>query len=127
MAESALAKKLQVKPGCHLLALHAPDGFAAALAPLPDGATLDHRARGHHDVVVLFAATKAEVDERIGAAMKALKPGGVLWICWPKGSAHVPTDLNRDVLSRQAQTLGLQAVANVSVDEVWSALRFKRR
>jgi hypothetical protein len=50
-----------------------------------------------------------------------------LWICWPKGSAHVPTDLNRDILFRHAQSYGLQVVSNVSIDEVWSALRFKPR
>jgi hypothetical protein len=127
MSESSLAKKLQIRPAHHVLALHAPDGLEAALSPLPEGATLDHRARGQHDVVLVFAASKAEVDSRVPAATKALKQGGVFWICWPKGSAHVPTDLNRDILFRHAQSYGLQAVSNVSIDEVWSALRFKPR
>jgi hypothetical protein len=127
MLESALAKKLQVKPGRHVLALHAPDGLGAALAPLPAGATLDHRAKGQYDVVLLFAATRAMLDERITGARKALRPGGVLWVCWPKGSAHVPTDLNRDALRLAGEAHGLQAVANASIDDVWSALRFRPR
>jgi LmbE family N-acetylglucosaminyl deacetylase len=58
MSESPLAKKLQVRSGHHVLALHAPDGFEAAPSPLPEGAILDHRARGQHDVVLVFAASK---------------------------------------------------------------------
>ena len=37
MADSAIARKLQLKPGHSVLLVNAPDGFRAALDPLPDG------------------------------------------------------------------------------------------
>ncbi len=123
-AALALAKKLQIKPAARVLALDAPDGYLDRLA-LPDGAIADHRARGMYDVVQLFAKMQADAERRAPAATKALKPGGVLWICWPKGSSKMSTDLNRDILYRAMQAIGLQAVSNVSIDETWSALRFK--
>ena len=127
MAESALAKKLQIRPGAHVLVLDAPDGYLGELAPLPEGVQLVERAHGHFDVVQAFVRTKAEVDRRAPIVVKSAKPGAVIWLCWPKQSAHVATDLNRDVLFEQAQQHGLRAVSNVSIDDTWSALRFKTK
>ena len=39
--------------------------------------------------------------------------------------AKVPTDLNRDVFWEALEHLGVRPVTQVSVDEVWSALRFR--
>ena len=125
MAPSALSKKLQIKPGAHVLVLHAPDGYLAELGELPERAELAHRAKGHFDVVHVFVETQADVAKRADVAVKSLKPGGVLWFSWPKQTAKVPTDLNRDILYELGQASGLQAVASVSINETWSALRFK--
>jgi hypothetical protein len=43
----------------------------------------------------------------------------------PKGSSKVPTDLSRDVFWEALGYLGLRPVTQVSVDDVWSALRFR--
>jgi hypothetical protein len=124
VAESALAKKLQISRvprACARCAGRLPD----ELAPLPDGAEVTQRAHGHFDVVQAFVRTKADVDKRAAVVVKSAKPGGVIWLCWPKQSSHVETELNRDVLFEHAQRHGLRAVSNVSIDETWSALRFK--
>ncbi len=127
MAESPLAKKLQIKSGAHVLVIDAPEGYFAELAPLPVGVQLVERAPGHFDVVQAFVRTKADVARRAPIVVKSAKPGAIIWLCWPKGSAHVATDLNRDVLFEQAQQFGLRAVSNISIDETWSALRFKTK
>jgi hypothetical protein len=54
-----------------------------------------------------------------------MKPGGLFWISCPKGSSKVPTDLNRDVFLHALDHLGVRPVTQVSVDEIWSALRFR--
>ena len=43
---------------------------------------------------------------------------------YPKGN-QLDTDINRDSIVAYAKTIGLKAVAQVSVDDIWSALRFK--
>ena len=120
-----LARKLQIKPGQHVLVLNAPDGYLDELKPLPDAVKLAHRSEGKHDVVQLFVASAAEFDRRAPGAVKAVRPGGILWICWPKGSARAKSDINRDTMNAAAKRLGWTAVASISIDETWSALRFK--
>ncbi|MDZ4158744.1 MAG: hypothetical protein U1B80_03045 [Anaerolineaceae bacterium] len=42
-----------------------------------------------------------------------------------EGDLHAKTDLNRDSIRAFALQLGLEAVAIISLDENWSALRLK--
>ena len=124
MPDAALAKKLQIRSGNRLLVLDAPQGYLDALG-VATGVEVAHRASGHFDVVQLVVKSKAELERRVPAALKACKPDAIVWICWPKGS-KLATDLNRDTLFNEAQRFGLRGVSNVSIDETWSALRFKR-
>ena len=123
MADSSLAKKLQIKPGSRVFLVNAPPGYNALLAPLPDGVELV--SAGEADVVHLFARSRAEVRAQLPGVRAALKPGGVLWISWPKTTAGVETDLTRDVLWQDLEPEGLRPVSAVSIDAVWSALRFR--
>lgn len=56
---------------------------------------------------------------------KCVTARGILWLCYPKARA-LGTDLNRDVVRAVAAKVGLQTVALVAVDGVWSALRCTR-
>jgi hypothetical protein len=118
-------KKLRIKPGMRIAVLHAPDGYEKQLRHLPDGVECSTSARGAFDLVHTFVTQKQAIMVEAKSLAKALKPGGILWVSYPKGKA-LATDLNRDVLREALAGLGLEAVANVAVDEVWSALRFKR-
>ena len=68
------------------------------------------------------------------AAIKAVKPGGLLWIAYPKGGVtRGATDLpatpwwtKRDVLGEFTGETGFKPVAFVKIDETWTALRFKK-
>jgi hypothetical protein len=123
-----LAKKLLIKPGRRLALLNAPPDYRAELGPLPDGVTVVDRADGAPagcDIVQLFVKDLAEVAHLTPEAERALKPGGILWICYPKGSSKVKTDLNRDILWEALSSRGLSPVSLVSVNTVWSAMRFR--
>jgi len=54
-----------------------------------------------------------------------LGPKGILWATYPKGTSGVKADINRDIIREYARTIGLEAVALVSIDETWSGLRLK--
>jgi hypothetical protein len=124
MGEAALIKKLGIKSGQRAAVLNPPDGYADRIGP-PEGVAVTTDLDGAFDFVQVFAKDRAALDRHVEAAHAALKPGGLFWVSYPKGSSKVPTDLNRDVFWQALEHLGVRPVTQVSVDDVWSALRFR--
>ena len=122
-----LATKLHLKPGHRVLLVNAPAGYPERLDPLPDGAKVSTAAAPGEtfDAVQLFVRTKAELDREAVAAIKAVMPGGLLWISYPKRSSKVDTDLTRDIGWQTLTEAGWTGVAQVAIDDVWSATRFR--
>jgi hypothetical protein len=54
----------------------------------------------------------------------AAREDRLAWIAYPKAK-KLGTDLNRDILAREMTALGTDPVRQVSLDETWSALRFR--
>ena len=122
---SSLVKKLQIKGDMRLLVLNAPAGFLAMLDPLPAGASVVTSGDGPFDVVHGFARDAEELVRVVPVALAALKPGGMLWFAYPKGSSGIPTDLSRDVGWSALTARGWEGVRQIAIDEIWSALRFR--
>jgi hypothetical protein len=125
MVTVSLAKKLQMKPGQRAALLNAPAGYPEALAPLPEGVEQRPIADGNLDFVLLFVTNMAELRERLPAASRAVKRDALFWIAYQKGSAKTGTDLNRDRLHAAVGEHGLTGVTLVSLDDTWSAMRFR--
>lgn len=126
MTESSIVKKLLIKPGHKLLVLNAPKEFTEGLGELPGGADIVIKPTGPVDFVLLFVANRSELDKHAAAAVKAVKHDALLWIAYPKGTSKMKTDINRDSLNKAIQEqFGLTGIALVSIDDTWSAMRFR--
>jgi hypothetical protein len=126
MSQDPLFKKLRILPRQDVLILHPPDGYLEALGDFPEDTRVATGISGQYDLVHAFFTHNRPLDDQIGQIKSALQEDGILWISYPKQSARQDTDLNRDILRRYLAGKGLKAVAQVSIDETWSALRFKR-
>jgi hypothetical protein len=121
-----LPRKLGIKAGSRVLLDGAPDGLA--LEPLPERATVHHRAGvGEYDVIVAFCRDAAHVVRRFEPLVTRLETAGGLWIAWPKRSSGVPTDLDENRVRDIGLAAGLVDVKVCAIDQTWSALRFVRR
>lgn len=123
-----LPQKLGIKEGHHVVLLHAPAAFAAALAPLPPvhlSTALSARGSSDEDVDVLlfFCRARRELESSIARLHAALTPAGGLWIAWPKKSSKLPTDMTEDVVRAVALPRGLVDNKVCAIDETWSGLR----
>ena len=125
MAQSSLLKKLRIKPGQRLLILNSPSGYVESLGSLPEGVEMSEGPEGKFDFVHLFVKDSSQLDDLGPTAMQAVEYDGLLWISYPKRSSKVETDLTRDVLWELMVDRGLRPVTQVSIDEVWSAVRFR--
>jgi hypothetical protein len=118
-----LAKKLGIKERTVLCLLHAPDGYARTLAPLPPAVELGTRASASTDIVQLFATKRAALEKEIASLRKRLRSDATLWVSWPKRASGVPTDITEDVIREIALPIGLVDVKVCAVDETWSGLK----
>lgn len=124
MSKTPLANKLRIQPGQQILILNPPPGYLDEL-DLPEGVELAERPEGTFDFVHLFVKNIAELESLGPTATKAVKYDGLLWISYPKQSSKVKTDLTRDVGWEMMAKAGLRPVTQVSVNDIWSALRFR--
>jgi hypothetical protein len=125
MAKTPLTNKLRMQPGQRALIMNAPPGYMDELGDLPENIELADEPEGIFDFVHLFVKNVAELEQFGPTAVSAVKHDGLLWISYPKRSSKVETDITRDVGWEAVTQAGLRAVTQVSINDVWSALRFR--
>lgn len=89
---------------------------------LPDVESVT-RLGGEFDYIHLFVKTQSEQKNIFPKLKKHLKSGGMLWVSWPKGG-QLDTDLSLSKVVRIGYEFGLVESTCLSVDSVWSALKF---
>ncbi|HEU4673290.1 MAG TPA: hypothetical protein VFS32_10355 [Candidatus Limnocylindrales bacterium] len=126
-----VVRKIGLKPGMRVLLLNAPADYAIGLDRLvPDATVSSTDGDGFFeaeafDLVQLFCANRADLERLGEAAVAAVRPGGRLWVSYPKSGSSVETDLSRDVDWGPLRAAGWRAVTQVAIDPIWSALRFR--
>jgi hypothetical protein len=118
-----LVDKLGIKPGARVALVGAPEGFAATLAPLPDGVRLTTRLSKGVDVAVMFTTSRARLENRWDALTTAVGPGGAVWVAWPKRASGVPTDMTDHVVRAVVLPTGWVDVKVVAIDDTWTGVR----
>ena len=117
-----LPRKLGIGEDGTYALVDSPDGAAALLDPLPDGA---HRIAqpAAADVVIAFATERATLARHVEELAPAIFPDRTLWVAWPKRASKVPTDITEDVVREVALPLGLVDVKVAAIDQTWSGLK----
>ena len=110
---SELSRRLLIEDGRSLCVINPPASFSLSGATTPA------------DVVLLFAADRAQLDRDGTVAMQALKPGGVLWLAYPSPGSGRQTDLSRKHGAGIFGQAGFTDTTATSIDEQWDALRFQ--
>lgn len=121
-----LPKKLGIKPGFVVLLDGAPDDFERTLGELPEGAAVSRNTKAKRNLTLWFVRSRAELEKRI-AKMAACGESSGLWICWPKKTSGVVTDVNETVVRETALANGLVDFKVAAIDATWSGHRFNLR
>ena len=114
--------KLQLRPGDRLAVLHRPPGVELGMGQsTPDDALDPEEA----DAVLLFATTSTDLRGLDGEfVVEAARRDDLVWVAYPKAGS-LATDLTRESLAAAMREQGLRPVRQISIDRVWSALRFR--
>lgn len=120
-----LPQKLGIKPGRRTLLLSAPPGFEQVRGPLAEGSVVLRRA-GQAHLTIWFVRRMRELASGIARRAAAVGEDG-LWICWPKRSSGVATDVTESLVRDAALAHGIVDYKVAAIDETWSGLKFARR
>jgi len=112
----SLAKKLNLKPEMKVRVLGKPKGV-----DLDDVHTTSSKSA---EAILLFVKDRAELDAQCAPVVELGLADGLAWIAYPK-SGQLGTDLSRDILWSHLLPSGVQAIRQIAIDDVWSALRFR--
>lgn len=128
MAEKLLRDKLGYKPGQAILLLDLPDGLPDPFDGIPhDVASVTKAKLGKRkfDLVVAFTQDQAALTIATKVVVGCMVDDPKLWLVYPKKSGKLTTDLNRDAGWKPMFDAGYLVVSIASVDETWSAVRFR--
>lgn len=123
-SSKSISQKLAIKPGLKFLLVNAPDGYIDRME-LPVDTVLVKTTDGPVDAVQVFTRSRQELEAYLPGLKTAIKPSGMIWVTYYKGSSKNASDIHRDTINSFAMQHGLQGVAIVSIDQDWSALRLK--
>ncbi|HZK75463.1 MAG TPA: DUF3052 domain-containing protein [Candidatus Kapabacteria bacterium] len=119
-----LAAKLGIKAGVSMAIICAPDGFENLIGMPKFDTELDLES---YDYLHFFTDRKLALEAIFPILAKRLKPGGILWISWPKKASGRQMDLGENTVRELGLATGLVDVKVCTIDAVWSGLKFMHR
>ena len=122
-----LYKKLGVKPGSKFGVVNEPEHFWDLIEPLPNDVQVFERATQKLDVLVYFSDEYASIKRRVPTFAKYIEADGGLWLCYPKKSSKLETDLTFEIVQKVGLDTGLVDNKSCAIDDDWTALRFVYR
>lgn len=122
MPEKTVAQKAHVKPGTTIAVINRVAGVVESLG-LPEGVAFVSPAAAQ--LVLVFASARADLECQLPRATARAGPDSAIWVLFRKGSRDAGLDMNRDTVWAVAESCGLRPVGLVSVDETWTAFRFR--
>lgn len=125
---STLLEKLNYKGSDRIAILNAEENFLTSLSKDLNGTKVDREIdpRFPYRFIMIFVKNQAEAENFTPIALHNLLCDGILWFCYPKKtSKKYKSNIDRDHGWKSLNDAGFQGVRLVSLDDDWSAFRFR--
>ena len=122
-----ILEKLQLKEEKNLLIQGLPSSVEKQFAKLAYNKNLTPLLKTRKiDFALIFAINQLQLNNILKEVFPALHPESKLWIAYPKTTSKIISDLNRDASWEILSKNEYEAVRQVTLDHVWTAMRFKK-
>jgi hypothetical protein len=122
-----ILEKLQLKEEKNLLIQGLPSSVEKQFAKLAYNKNLTPLLKTRKiDFALIFAINQLQLNNILKEVFPALHPESKLWIAYPKTTSKIVSDLNRDASWEILSKNDYEAVRQVTLDHVWTAMRFKK-
>ncbi len=123
-----LLEKLNYKGQERIALVNVEESFKTTLSSELKEVRIDSEIdpRFPYEFIVLFVRNSEEVEYYSPVVIHNLIADGILWISYPKKSSkNFKSDIDRDHGWKTLNNSGLHGVRLISIDDDWSALRFR--
>jgi len=103
--------------------INAPAAIESEFVKLGFKTDFDKKVKNTNTLI--FINNKNEYLNFLKKDLNTIEPDSVLWFAYPKGSSKIKTDINRDILRATGEEFGITTVTAISINDTWSALRFR--
>ncbi|APH42979.1 Uncharacterized protein A9P81_3468 [Leptospira interrogans serovar Copenhageni/Icterohaemorrhagiae] len=117
-----LIKKMRLKEGNKLIVFDQEKVHTSS----PIGGVIFTDKISEAEGIHFFADSASSLQSYLLKILKSIREESILWIAYTKKSSGTKTDLDRDHGWELLSKNGYEGVALISLDETWSALRFKK-
>ena len=122
-----ILEKLQLKEEKNLLIQGLPSSVEKQFAKLSYNKNLTPLLKTRKiDFALIFAINQLQLNNILKEVFPALHSESKLWIAYPKTTSKIVSDLNRDASWEILSKNDYEAVRQVTLDHVWTAMRFKK-
>ena len=122
-----ILEKLQLKEEKNLLIQGLPSSVEKQFAKLSYNKNITPLLKARRiDFALIFAINQLQLNNILKEVFSALHPESKLWIAYPKTTSKIVSDLNRDASWEILSKNEYEAVRQVTLDHVWTAMRFKK-
>jgi hypothetical protein len=123
-----LLEKLNYKGQQRIAILNPENSFLESITPDLANIIIDKEIdpRCPYNFILTFVKTVSDVEQMTPVILHNLTADGILWYCYPKKTSKIyKSDLTRDHGWKPLNDSGLYGIRMVSIDENWSAMRFR--
>ncbi len=122
-----LLEKLQLKDEKNLLIQGLPSSVEKQFAKLSYNKNLTPLLKTKKiDFALIFAINQIQLNNILKELFSSLHNDCKLWIAYPKTTSKIVSDLNRDASWDILSKNDFEAIRQVTLDHVWTAMRFKK-
>ena len=122
-----ILEKLQLKEEKNILIQGLPSSVEKQFAKLSYNKNLTPLLKTRKiDFALIFAINQLQLNNILKEVFPALHPESKLWIAYPKTTSKIVSDLNRDASWEILSKNEFEAVRQITLDHVWTAMRFKK-
>lgn len=129
-----LWQKLELREGDRVFQWGGPADLRHILGDgLPDGISITRRTSSDAkipkriDLILLFAQRISDLEDRFPIASAATPLKRPLWLCWPKKTSGVETDVTQAAVMELGRSNNWTDTKICRVDESWSGHMFRRK
>ena len=122
-----MLEKLQLTEEKNLLIQGLPSSIEKQFAKIAFAKNVTPLLRSRRiDFALVFAINETQLNSILREVLPALDEEGKLWIAYPKTTSKIVSDLNRDCSWKMLNQNGFESECQVTLDHVWTALRFMK-